>query len=377
MKFGMVTLNPSATSSYSGPTVLLNRLYKVLPGDVRLTGLLPRGGVWKLSGTQVHTEHLPVPDRKSMRGQILWALAARWWLRRHVSEIDFVHAHGAYLYSLLPLLGLSRSRVPYAIFPLAAGGDLAKDSRSGRIPGVAQLRRKIVSGASVGFALSDSIGDELQFWGLPSSRVMRVYNPVAPEYFDLQDVDLSSDSRHFRIGFVGKLGQRKQPHIILQALATLRSRGWVEATALFVGPFDNLAYRSYFWSEAERLDVIDHVFVTGYTEDVLSHLKTIGVFALPSRQEGLPGALGEALALGVPSAVSSAGAMPEVIGESGAGRVVGDDPVLLSDFVHELWTDGALYDRMSANASRFARDHFSEESVSRLVWSIVRRSAMM
>jgi len=77
------------------------------------------------------------------------------------------------------------------------------------------------------------------------------------------------------------------------------------------------ALRAELEAEAQRLGIEERVVFAGAVEDVRPWLAAFDLFVLPSRSEGLPGALMEAMALGCPVIVSAVGGVPEVVGDAG------------------------------------------------------------
>jgi glycosyltransferase involved in cell wall biosynthesis len=106
--------------------------------------------------------------------------------------------------------------------------------------------------------------------------------------------------------------------------------------------------------EIARSGLSDHVHMLGFRQDVPRILHASNVFALASRQEGLPVALLEAMALGVPPVVTSVGGCPEVVTDGVDGRLVPPgDPRSLATAVAGLLDDPELARRLSrAAASR-------------------------
>lgn len=81
----------------------------------------------------------------------------------------------------------------------------------------------------------------------------------------------------------------------------------------------------------------DRVRLLGHQEDPIAHLVAADVFALASRHEGLPIALLEALAAGLPVAATAVGGIPELVREGAEGRLVPPgDPVALAAAVTAL-----------------------------------------
>lgn len=74
--------------------------------------------------------------------------------------------------------------------------------------------------------------------------------------------------------------------------------------------------------EAARLGLGPRFHLLGLRRDVPELLAAADIFALPSRLEELPVAVLEAMAAGLPVAVSSVGALPELLEAAGAGRAL-------------------------------------------------------
>jgi glycosyltransferase involved in cell wall biosynthesis len=74
--------------------------------------------------------------------------------------------------------------------------------------------------------------------------------------------------------------------------------------------------------EAARLGVTDSMIFAGFRNDVPRVVSSCDVFTLASRYEGLSIALMEAMALGRPVVVTSAGGLPEIVSDGVDGLVV-------------------------------------------------------
>lgn len=93
---------------------------------------------------------------------------------------------------------------------------------------------------------------------------------------------------------IGELSQRKNHEMALEALHVLTSRNW-HYIIIGQGPL-----RSHIEDVVERLGLTDNVTLLGYREDTEAFLHATDIFLFPSRQEGLPVAVIEAMAAGVP-----------------------------------------------------------------------------
>jgi len=102
----------------------------------------------------------------------------------------------------------------------------------------------------------------------------------------------------------------------------------------------------------------------GQRDDVPALLRAAAVFVLPSRWEGQPLVLQEALRAGVAIVAARVGGIPALTGEYAALLVPPDDPVRLSAAVRSVLTDQPLADRLrTAAVARAAELPSAEEAI--------------
>jgi glycosyltransferase involved in cell wall biosynthesis len=123
----------------------------------------------------------------------------------------------------------------------------------------------------------------------------------------------SGDGRKFRVGFIGSLSQLyKGPDVLLRAAALCRAGG-LEIETVLVGEG---RYAGEMKALARRLGIDERTRFLGqlpFGDAILSFLDSVDLFAMPSRAEGLPRALLEAMARGCPCIASNIGGIPELL----------------------------------------------------------------
>jgi glycosyltransferase involved in cell wall biosynthesis len=116
-----------------------------------------------------------------------------------------------------------------------------------------------------------------------------------------------------QIGFVGSFAQMyKAPDILLRATASCVRDG-LRFSVAFVG---DGKYRVAMEKLTRELGISSSVFFLGALPPgpaVQKFMETVDLFVLPSRQEGLPRALVEAMAQGCPCVGSTVGGIPELL----------------------------------------------------------------
>jgi glycosyltransferase involved in cell wall biosynthesis len=155
------------------------------------------------------------------------------------------------------------------------------------------------------------------------------------------------------VGWVGRLVAVKRVDILLRAAADLVEMD--EAASLSVVLVGDGVLRTELEGLARQLGLSDIVRFVGFSRNVGAQLEAMDVFVLPSRGEGLPYAVGEALAAGVPVVVlSDGGGAVELVELSGGGVVV-DSPAELPATLAALLADREWRSALAARGRSYAR----------------------
>jgi glycosyltransferase involved in cell wall biosynthesis len=157
------------------------------------------------------------------------------------------------------------------------------------------------------------------------------------------------------VGTVGRLTPVKQQDLLIRAFALVRQRV-PEANLLLVG---DGPLKTELQDVAKQLGVDRVTHFAGYQPEPQRYLHLIDVFALTSASEGIPQALLEASAAGIPAVASRVGGVPEVIddGRTGFFFPSGDQYALTAHLV-ALLTNSNLARRMAEAARSRVESHF-------------------
>jgi glycosyltransferase involved in cell wall biosynthesis len=177
------------------------------------------------------------------------------------------------------------------------------------------------------------------------------------------------------VGTVGRLAPEKDQALLLRAMFAerWRSDGQGLCAPRAVDPFLVLVGTG---PEDERLRALaqslgaaDRVRFLGARQDVPRVLAAFDAFALTSRMEGLPLALLEAMAVGLPVLVTEVGAMPALVRRAQAGLVAppGDERAVRAG-LHRLAMDRA-HEKGAAGRRQVVARHSVEGMVSRY-WAL-------
>jgi len=154
------------------------------------------------------------------------------------------------------------------------------------------------------------------------------------------------------LGVVGRLSQEKGVDLFLDACAVLVGKG-LAFSALLAGDGPG---RARLEAHCARLGLEARVRFLGHVYDVDVLYRMLDLLVLPSRSEGLPNTLLEAMQADVPIVATAVGAVPEVVGTSAAARVVapGSAAALVEAIEHAL-TQGELPEAAAARQEAMSR----------------------
>lgn len=261
----------------------------------------------------------------------------RWWWRlRHLvatTGIDVVHHHSPLVaaQARLVLRTLPRSRRPRSV------------TTEHNVWGSHQRLTRLLNTATIGldghvFAVSEQVRDSMSLRIRPGVEVLvhgvdldaiaarRTERDAARAAHDLGDDDLA-------VVTVANLRANKDYPTMLRAARRLVDDG-VPITVLAVGqgPLE-----SELRAMKDELGLGERFRFLGYQSDPIRVLAAGDVFCLSSRYEGLPVALLEALALGLPVVATAVGGVPAVVTDGVEGRLVPPgDPEALAGAIAEL-----------------------------------------
>ena len=158
---------------------------------------------------------------------------------------------------------------------------------------------------------------------------------------------------------VGRMSPEKGLDVLVEAFALLVKRV-ADVHLVLVGDGQERQSLEALVRKAKLEKVVHFV---GYTKTPGDYLIEASVFALPSRSEGIPNAVLEAMALGVPVVATGVGGVPEIIQDGVTGRLVtSEEPGLLGECLAELLLDSKLRRRFAVRGRRRVREAFSVSS---------------
>lgn len=170
------------------------------------------------------------------------------------------------------------------------------------------------------------------------------------------------------VGTIANFRAQKDYPNLLATARLLLDRGWPgRIVAVGQGPLE-----AEMRARHEQLDLGDRVLLLGRRDDAVRVLAACDVFTMASDNEGLPVALMEALALGLPVAATAVGGIPGAVTDGVEGLLVPPkDPAALADAIATITADATLRTAM-AGAARRAGERFDIRIAARRIEQLYR-----
>jgi glycosyltransferase involved in cell wall biosynthesis len=188
--------------------------------------------------------------------------------------------------------------------------------------------------------------------GLPHDSIRVIPNGVPP-HPDGEVTRVVTDGPV--VGSLGRLETQKGYDVLVRALPRLPG-----VTAVLVG---DGAERERLERMAAELGVADRLRIVGWSDNPRSYLPGFDVFVLPSRFEGLPLSVLEAMHAGVPVVATDVASTGESLSEGGGVLVQPEDVVGLVAAVAELLRDDERRAELGARAREVALRSYTTKAM--------------
>ena len=208
-------------------------------------------------------------------------------------------------------------------------------------------------------AVSDAVKSGLLKAGVHEERVRLIGNGIDTRPYD-RDGEPSQEAEGLCVGLVGRLAQEKGIDIFLQAAARVLQE---YPSARFVVAGDG-PDRQSLEALIDQLGIRVSVTMLGQQKDMLEFYRSLQIMVSSSRQEGLPIALLEGMACGLPLVATAVGDVPKIIRNDDTGVLVpAEDVAALAAGILDLLHDSARRDRLGRSARRLVAEEFSAASM--------------
>ncbi|MCF7853739.1 MAG: glycosyltransferase family 4 protein [Candidatus Pacebacteria bacterium] len=225
-----------------------------------------------------------------------------------------------------------------------------------------RLEKRVLSTCTHVVCVSDHIRREVEQWfGVPADRLSVIGNGVDADHFRPPEKEIWSGCPP-RILFVGRLVNRKNVSLLLAA-ARILQREAIDFEILIAGDGPD---RHSLQEQATAMGLHSRTTFAGRkaASELLKCYQSSDIFVLPSRYEGMPLVLLEAMACGLPTIACNFTGVRDIIRHGHNGFVADEGtPECVAEYLRQLLADKARAKTMGRQARNDVLRQFTWKQV--------------
>lgn len=224
--------------------------------------------------------------------------------------------------------------------------------------GIALNRVFYRRGTVIPVALSGLVRQTVQeVYGLPERKIPVIFNGTDLSSFRKKEA-YGAEGRPFSMLHIGRFADVKNQELILKTAESLKKKGISFRLAL-IGDGETLEPMK---ALAKELGLEREVSFPGLQADVHPWLERADLFLLPSKYEGMPMTLLEAMGTGLPIVASAVGGIPDMLANEESALLIEPEEQALEEAILRLHGSEALRRKLGQGAARRSAD-FSAEAM--------------
>lgn len=316
----------------------------------------------QFNDTEAHVKNI---NRKTTQNPILSAVflflyqvSITYQLYKNREQLDVIFLHAGGFIFVLPIIYCKLSGIPIVVGIIGEPHKGYKNVSSGSIADRIIIR-SVIYAEKFAYTVANGLAvfsDDMLTYGLISDYQSKCKR-VRFNYESVPDIVPDIESRSNSIVYLGRVCKLKGADRVFRSLELLDKEEERNLTVSFVGDGNLLLPLRQRRDKQE----LHSVKFTGWVnpDEVNEILRNSKILLLPSRSEGLPKALLEAMAQGTVPVVTSVGNMPSVI-EDGTNGVLLEDssPQAIAETILDLLNSDHLPE-MSRNAQNTIRQEYT------------------
>ena len=336
---------------------------------------VPRRRDWKWLGRWTFLRNRFVYWNQQF-SDLCFNLKITWTILCRSQQNDMVLLYSTDEFSLLPILACRIKKIPSVIQMSLLGADDPGSFSISTFSVLTRIKLAAFNYCDLVIGLSSALTDSCASAGIPSTKIIRIPNGVDPEIFfdaserktEIRDaLGLAQDRMY--VSFVGSALHRKGIDVVVRAFVEV-TKELADVDLLIVGNYEftdhsrneqsrrDLVFQLQ--TEAEQAGIANRIRWLGQIDHVDQILKASDLFFFPTRREGLPNAVAEAMACGLPVVASKLqGITTDLVDDGVHGLLVdGFEPGRYAKAIIALLKDNQRREQMSLAASQRIRTDF-------------------
>jgi glycosyltransferase involved in cell wall biosynthesis len=314
-------------------------------------------------------------------GGLIYMFTLGLYLFIHRREFDIIHVHQV-LYPAFVSVFVGKQILRKPVLVKTASSGKTSDLRLlGEYPFGGLQSRYLLRKMDYLVAVSKMSGRDFIEYGYPESQIVFIPNGV-----EIVSKEAAPSNVVPNIVTTTRFSKEKGVDILLKACNSILQKGKkIKLVVIGDGPL-----RSEILNMAQSLGISEMVEFTGWIDNVETYLRQADLFVLPSRTEGMPNALLEAMSYGIPCIATKVGGNSELLGGENKeirtrDYAIARNGLLVNPDDVEGLSEGILYliqhreerEELGRRGRTFIKEHYSIDSITdryiRLYQSILKK----
>ena len=309
----------------------------------------------------------------SRKERALWIISLLWNLIKYRKAYDLLHFHVLWWGGLLAATWANKQRIPTLYQSVLLNSDTPSPilkQKQGR------LKERLLRNFSLILSISDALAQDYYDHGYSKDQVITLMNSVDTNLF--HPLVSQEENRNLRgkydlpldasiLLFTGSIIQRKGVDILIKSFCDAYQH-FPDLYLLLIGPKSRQenpsldeTYVKELQKRIEEGGFCNQVKFTGLIKDrnmIADLYQAADMFVFPSRNEGLPNVVLEAMACGLPVIVSDLPGLKPVIKHGENGWVIPiDNENSLTEAIYHLKENPALISQLGSGARRYIQEN--------------------
>jgi len=227
------------------------------------------------------------------------------------------------------------------------------------------LVRTLYPQADMVLSVSKSVTEDLvRNYRVPKQNITLIKN-----WTSVKKQNISISKKTIDVIYIGRFAPEKDLPLLLEGFSLLRKRR----------PSSTLSLVGYGEEEAslrkkiDKLKITNQVSLPGFTFDTNKFLKISRVFVMTSYNEGIPMAMLEAMAMGVPVISRTFPGISEIIQHKKTGFIA-NSADSISECMYYLLTNSQEAERVAQSALEYVKRNYSQKNLETFVTTLLTQS---
>ena len=290
------------------------------------------------------------------------------------AKYQLIHLKASYIEFLIPCWLLRKIFGKYVIYSLPTSDEI-KTLKTNLMPSFQlYFKKKIIHTFDAIITMSEEMKNDAVSFGIHKKKIYLVTNGIEVNRF----LPIFENRIKGRVIYVGRINHQKGIDVLLKAWKIVIDK-FTNFQLFIAGPLQKDSYVNYLKSYQKKNNLQNYIKFVGeinyYSNDIVKFYQSADIFVLPSRREGMPGSLLQAMACGLPVVSTKVSGAKELVKEGVNGKLIdiGDEKKLAEAILDVLTMSDKKKIKMGMLNRKIIENRFDQEERTQMFINIFKK----